>query len=227
MAAARVQPGRGRKLLSSFHSMVLEMIKRGVLTHDILTGISIRGGSRYDAPVVIPTEREAYALLTAADDLANSKNRQISKSWERYRPMLYLAFDTGMRPQEYVVVPTFNIEDRGVKVDRALERGGGKISVTKTPAGRRFIDVSPEIVDMVRTFSKDHPVAANPHSLVFPTRSGHWQSTDTWRKRGFYAACEKAGLMETVESTAKRSNARSTALTPSGTSMRRCSLKSA
>jgi hypothetical protein len=54
--------------------------------------------------------------------------------------MLYLAADSGMRPQEYIVVPTFNLTNARIKVDRALERGGVKISVTKTPAVRRFID---------------------------------------------------------------------------------------
>lgn len=186
------------KLLSSFHSMVLELIKRGILTNDFVTSVSIRSGSRYDTPVVIPSEKEVLALLKAADDLANSKNRQIQKSWERYRPMLYLAADTGMRPQEYIVLPDYNIEDTGVKVDRALERGGLKISVTKTPAGRRFIELSPETLDMVRYYANECAVQ-NKHSLVFPTASGHWQSTDNWRKRGFNAACEKAGLMETVE----------------------------
>ncbi len=32
-------------------------------------------------------------LLTAADRLANSKNPQVRRSWERYRPILYLAQD--------------------------------------------------------------------------------------------------------------------------------------
>lgn len=187
------------KLLSSFHSMVLELVTRGLLSHDFVSGVSIRNGSRYDEPVTIPTEADVLALLAAADRLANSKNRQIQKSWERYRPMLYLAADTGMRPQEYIVVPTFNIEDSGVKVDRALERGGKRISVTKTPAGRRFIEVSPEIVGMLRSYVETCPVEKNPHSLVFPTSSGQWQSTDNWRKRGFYAACEEANLIETVE----------------------------
>ena len=186
------------KLLSSFHSMVLELIKRGILPHDFVTGISIRGGSRYDTPVVIPSENDVLALLRAADELANSKNRQIQKAWERYRPMLYLAADTGMRPQEYIVVPDYNIEDTGVKVDRALERGGQRISVTKTPAGRRFIELSPDTLDMVRYFANECAVE-NKHSLVFPTASGHWQSIDNWRKRGFNVACERAGLMETVE----------------------------
>lgn len=186
------------KLLSSFHSMVLELVKRGVLTHDMVTGVSIRSGSRYDEPVVIPSEADVVALLTAADKLANSENLQIQKSWERYRAMLYLAADTGMRPQEYIVVPNSNLDDHGVNVDRALERGGHKISVTKTPAGRRYIELSPETRDMVRHYAKNHAVE-NDHDLIFPTATGHWQSIDNWRKRGFYVACEKADLLETVE----------------------------
>lgn len=186
------------KLMSSFHSMVLEMIKRGVIAHDFVSGVSIRGSSRYDTPPVIPTEREILELLRTADKLANSKNKQTARCWERYRPMLYLAVDTGMRPQEYLVVPDFNIFESEVKVDRALERGNKKISVTKTPAGRRYIDISPDIREMVLDYAENHAVE-NKYSLVFPTSTGMWQSTDNWRKRGFYWVCEEAGLMETVE----------------------------
>lgn len=186
------------KLLSSFHSMILEMMKRGIIDRDIVIGVSIRGDSRYDTPVVIPTEAEVHALLAAADRLANSRNMRIQKTWQRYRAMLYLAADSGMRPQEYIVVPRQNLSEAGVKVDRALERGGAKISVTKTPAGRRIIDLSPHVLEMVLHYADSHAVT-NKHDLVFPTASGHWQSTDNWRKRGFYVACEEAGLMETVE----------------------------
>jgi hypothetical protein len=51
--------------------------------------------------------------------------------------MIYLAGDTGMRPGEYLALPRFNITSIEVKVDRAVERSGQKISVTKTPAGSR------------------------------------------------------------------------------------------
>lgn len=186
------------KLLSSFHSMVLELVKRGVLAHDIVSGVNIRGVSRYDEPVAIPTESDIHALLAAADQLANSKNKQTARTWQRYRPMLYLAADTGMRPQEYLVIPKSNFATNGVKVDRALERGGYRISVTKTPAGRRFIELSDDTMDMVRHYAEHHAVE-NEHDLVFPTASGHWQSTDNWRKRGFYTACEEAGLMTMVD----------------------------
>jgi integrase len=174
------------------------MMKRGVIDRDIVVGVSIRGDSRYDEPVVIPTEAEVQALLAAADRLANSKSKRIQKTWERYRAMLYLAADTGMRPQEYIVVPRTNLADGGVKVDRALERGGDRISVTKTPAGRRFIELSPHVTDMVLHYAENHGIVSK-YDLVFPTASGHWQSTDNWRKRGFYVACEEAALMERIE----------------------------
>jgi integrase len=186
------------KLLLSFHSMVFELLTRGVLTHDFVRGVSILGSTRHDAPAVIPTEQDVRALLAAADRLANSKNKQIQDSWERYRPMLYLATDSGMRPQEYVVVPDYNFKDGGVTVDRALEKGGKKIANTKTPAGRRFIELSAHVTEMVEHYRK-HKTVKNDHNLVFPTSSGHWQSIDNWRARGFYYACEAAGLMETVE----------------------------
>lgn len=190
-----------RRLLMSFHSMVLELMSRGVLTHDIVAGVTVHANSRYHEPVAIPSEKEIHDLLAAADRLANSRNKQISEAWERYRPMLYLAVDSGMRPQEYIVVPEFNVHDDGVQVDRALESGDRKISVTKTPAGRRFIDLSPDTVDMLRYCSKGHDVPAklNTHCLVFPTSSGRWQSPDNWRKRGFNAACIEAGLVEYAE----------------------------
>lgn len=147
--------GQSRIVLSSFHSMIIEMVNRGILAHDIAASVSIRGSSRYDTPVIIPTIEDVQNLLLAADKLADSKNAQIARSWERYRPMLYLAADSGMLPQQYVVVPRFNVLGNGVKVDRALEMGGYKISVTKTPADRRLIDLSPDTVDMI-TYNADN-----------------------------------------------------------------------
>lgn len=187
-----------RKTLTSLHAVIKEMAMRGHIASNVAAGVAIRADSRYDAPVVIPTINEVASLLAAADRLANSKNKQTARTWKRYRPILYLAADSGMRPQEYLVVPQRNLFDSGVKVDRALERGGYKISVTKTPAGRRFIDLSPETFDLVEHYA-EHEAAENKYDLVFPTANGRWQDTDNWRKRGFYKACEEAGLVEEHE----------------------------
>lgn len=46
---------QARKALSSFHSMVLEMVGRGLMAHDIAAGVTINSNSRYDEPATIPT----------------------------------------------------------------------------------------------------------------------------------------------------------------------------
>ncbi len=184
------------KVLLSFHSVIKEVLSREIVAHDMAAGVTIAATSRLDEPVAIPSEREIQALLKAADRLANSKNLQTKQTWERYRPMLYLAVDSGMRPQEYLVVATSSLKERGVSVDRALDGGGEKITVPKTRAGRRFIDLSQQTLDMVRHYANTHSVE-NDHDLVFPTRTGSWQSVRNWRNRGFAAACAAAGLMVT------------------------------
>jgi len=181
-------------VLSSFHSMILEMVFRGVLPHDVAARVSIREQSRYEEPVTIPSEKEVMDLLAAADRLANSKNRQTQRTWERFRPILYLAADSGMRPQEYLAIADAAVRDNGAYVTRAVERSGDKLSVPKTAAGRRFVDLSPDVYDMVRHYA-DHHAIENDHDLVFPTSTGRWLTPVNWRHRGFAAACFEAGLI--------------------------------
>lgn len=187
------------KTLRTLHGVLGEMATRGHLPVNVCTGVSVRKETRYDEPIEVPTHEDVRALLRAADELANSKNRQTARAWERYRPMLYLAIDSGMRPQEYVAVAGSNLRDGGIYVDRAIDRGG-TLSVTKTPAGRRFIELSPDTFEMIAHY-RDHIAMENKFDLIFPTSGGRWQSLDNWRKRGFGEACEQAGLMdiETVD----------------------------
>lgn len=184
---------QARKTLSSFHTVLKEMALRGYIASNPANGISIKSSSRYETPVEIPSLREVHSLLETADKLANSKNARIAKTWERYRPMLYLAVDSGMRPQEYLVLPKSNVFETGVMVTQALERGGHKISVTKTKAGRRFIDLSDDTLEMIN-FYAENQADDSVHDLVFPTATGHWQQVENWRNRGFRVACLEAGL---------------------------------
>lgn len=191
-----------RKSLTYFHSALGEMALRGYVAANVAAGINVSSTSRYEQPVTPPTLAEFQALLAAADRLANSKNLQIARAWERYRPMIYLAGDTGMRPGEYLALPSFNVSETEVKVDRAIERSGRQISVTKTPAGWRWIDISPDTADMVLHCAKTHGIDSK-YDLVFPVASGRWQSITNWRKLGFAAVCFEAGLVETVERNGK------------------------
>lgn len=183
-----------RKVLFVFQSMMKEMSVRGRIPTNCAFGISVRDDSRYDEPVVIPSTSEIKALLRAGDDLSNATNQTVAKPWKRYRPMLYLAVDSGMRPQEYIAAAKSALEPRGIRVERAVEGDGRKISVTKTPAGRRFIDLSAGTLDMVRHYA-EKVALPNDYDLIFPDKSGGWQSRRNWQRRGFNVACEKAGLM--------------------------------
>ena len=183
------------KVLSTLHSIMKEMAIRGVIPHNVASGISIRTDSRYEAPIKVPSKSDVLALLSAADTLANSKNIQIAKTWRRYRPILYLAADSGMRPQEYLALSKQNITDKGVLVDRAIDGSGFGLSVTKTKAGRRFIDLSTETIAMIRHYA-DHHAVDNEYDLVFPAQNGRWMCRRNWQRRGFNAACKEAGLVE-------------------------------
>ncbi len=184
--------------MTALFGIFQELCIRDIIAANIVTNITVRTDSRYDQPVSVPSQDDVFALLSAADRLAESSNKRIANSWARYRPMLYLAADSGMRPQEYVAVAKAAFVDGGVHVTRAIERPGTRISVTKTKAGRRFIDLSPEVYEMVQNYIRRHSID-NRHDLVFPTSTGHWQCVDHWRKRGFNVACLEAGLVKLVE----------------------------
>ena len=209
------------KVLTSFHSMVLELVSRAAMTYDIAAGVTISAASRYDEPVVIPTEREIAALLTAADKLANSKNVLFEKTWRRYRPMLYLAVDSGMRPQEYLVVSTSSLRPTGVEVTRALDGGGTEITVTKTKAGRRLIDLNADTLAMVRHYADNH-AAKNDYDLVFPCSMANGKAFGIGATADSEEPVKRLDLWKKLKRTAKRSSGRSTSRMTYGTFTLRC-----
>ena len=98
-----------------------------------------------------------------------------------------------MRPQEYLAISNAALDKHGVHVLRAIDGSGHFLSVTKTTAGRRYIDLSSEVLDMVRHYSSHH-AATNEYDLVFPAENGRWMCRKNWQRRGFNSACMKAGL---------------------------------
>ena len=182
------------KVLFSLQSMMKEMTVRGLIPNNCAASISIRSNSRYDTPVIVPSMADIQALLQAADELSNVPNQTVAKPWQRYRPMLYLAVDSGMRPQEYLAAAKSALTQHGIRVERAIEGDGSKISVTKTPSGRRLIDLSEGTLAMVRHYA-EKIAEPNDYDLIFPDKSGSWQCRRNWQRRGFDVACERAGLM--------------------------------
>jgi integrase len=185
---------KAQKVLSSFHSVLIEMQSRGLISHDPAEAVSIGIESRYREPVQIPTLEELQHILKTADKLANDKNADIARAWERYRAMVYLAADSGMRPQEYLALPLSGLAARGINVTQALDTSN-EIGPPKTKAGRRYIPVGAESLDMARSYAKK----AESETFVFPARqSGGYQRYNNFLRRGWHVLMEEAGLVEEV-----------------------------
>jgi integrase len=115
-----------RRTLSSFHSVLIEMKHQGFVRDDCAAGITIKSGGRYESDedeVEIPTDAELRDILGAADWMGK-KNSFMDKCWARYRPMIYLATFSGMRPSEYRGLPWTNMFEDHVIIRQRADKTG-------------------------------------------------------------------------------------------------------
>src|SRR6516225_5237437 len=187
---------QAKRTLSCFHSMLIEMVTQGVLTTDPAARITIQR-SRYQEPVEIPSIAEVQSILAAADRLANHKYKYISQPWQRYRAMIYLASDSGLRPQEYLALPTADLLERGIRVTQAVSRSN-RIEVPKSPAARRYLPVSTDVLGMTRHYIDRHE-GPNLAGLVYPGEHGGHQQYGHFSKRCWRTLMTEAGLVQEKE----------------------------
>jgi len=76
------------------------------------------------------------------------KNDFMEKCWLRYRPMIYLATFSSMRPSECWRLPWSNIFEDHVTVRQRADKTG-IIGPVKSKAGRRTIDLPRLVSDIV------------------------------------------------------------------------------
>lgn len=183
-----------RKVLSSFHSVLIEMLDRGYIGHDPAFGVRIQGEASL---IEIPDVSEVKKILQAADALGEADHTQIRDAWKRYRPMIYLAVASGMRPQEYVALPRRDVLASGIRVSQAMNRSG-EIGPPKTRAGNRVIDVGPEAVDMIRDFMGKK---GDGDDLVFGTKTGRPINLVPFRAAAWTPVMRQAGLIVVDEET--------------------------
>jgi integrase len=111
--------------------------------------------------------------------------------------MIYLAADSGMRPQEYLALPIDDLLEQGVRITQALDRSN-RIGPPKSRAARRYIPVGGETIEMARAYlnGQDGP---NSMQLLFPGERGQYQRYNNYLRRGWHTLMEKAGLMQETE----------------------------
>lgn len=187
-----------RRALSSFHSVMIEMHRQGAITSDPATGITVKTGGRYDDDadgVEIPTDSEMRSIYAAADRLA-LKNGYMAKCWARYRPLIYLAGFTGMRPSEYRGLSWSQVAADHIVVRQRAD-ATGIIGPVKSRAGRRTLYLPALVSDMLSDWRAICP--ASTGDLVFPTASGKPMMLTNFRAGCWDPLMREAGLMEAVE----------------------------
>lgn len=183
-----------RRTLSSFHSVIIEMGRHGLIKDDPAAGITIRSDGRYDDSghgIEIPTDAEMRDLLAATDAMAG-RNRQFAKAWAKYKPMIYLAAFTGMRPSEYRGLPWSSIDVDRVHVRQRADKDG-RIGPVKSRAGRRTIYIPALVSDMLDDWKEACPPSA--HDLVFPTATGRPMALNNFTRRAWEPLLKEAGLV--------------------------------
>lgn len=181
-----------RRTLSSLHSVLIEMKHQGHIKDDPAAGITVKTG-RYEeeeSEVEIPSDQEMRDIFGAADVLAQ-KSERYAKSWARYRPMIYLAGFSGMRPSEYRGLPWSSIHEDHITVRQRADKNG-IIGPVKSRAGRRTIYLPQLVIDMLNEWQGISDYQEN--GLVFPTSNGKPQLLGRFRRSAWLPLLREAGL---------------------------------
>ena len=184
-----------RRTLSSFHSVLLEMKLQGIIRDDPAAGVTIRSGGRYEdenSEIQIPSDQEVRDILAAADEMGNA-NAFMAQVWARYRPLIYLAAFSGMRSSEIRGLAWNDLYHDRVEVRQRAD-ARGVIGPVKSRAGRRTIELSRRITDMIFDWRAHCPTC--DADLVFPTRRGRPIPANSIRLKAWLPLLRNVGLTE-------------------------------
>lgn len=192
-----------QKALQYLKSALDEALLRGHVGANCWSGVSLalgRSGAGQDE-VEIPSRAEVDALLSTArmlrDDPAGVLEwnkmdaawrahyealgpqgwNQVQVAWVRYYPMTAAALWTGVRRSELRAVfkEDLDLAGRVLRVRRSADRYN-QINDTKSPAGRRTIELPKLLVDILREWLVS---PARPASCCFPRPQGRCRTRTT------------------------------------------------
>lgn len=181
-----------RRTLSSFHSVLIEMRRQGFLLDDPAHGVTIRSDGRHEDSqrAAIPADAEIRDILAAIDLLAK-RSKQLARAWRRYKPMIYIALFTGMRPSEYRGLSWAQVDGDRIHVTQRADKDG-RIGPVKSRAGRRTLFIPESVAAMLSEWRKHCP--ESPDDLVFPTNTGKPMPLNNFTRRAWEPLLREAGL---------------------------------
>ena len=108
--------------------------------------------------------------------------------------MIFLAADSGMRPQEYLALADSDLLEKGIRITQALDRSN-RIGPPKSRAGRRYIPVGAETMEVVRAYRKGRK-GSPKDGLLFPGETGGHQRYNNYLRRGWHVLMEHASMID-------------------------------
>ncbi len=152
------------KAVRALSMIVTEAMRRGLVSQNVVRGVTVRRSSRDKKRVVIPPIEHLKALIAAADRLGADDPRM--------PVLLRLAMLTGLRSSELRGLgwPNIDLVKGALSVTQRADRWNS-IGDPKSEAGSRAIPIGPALVSMLRAWKLQCP--PSPLDLVFPNRRGH------------------------------------------------------
>jgi integrase len=99
-----------------------------------------------------------------------------------------------MRPQEYLALADSDLLEKGIRITQALDRSN-RIGPPKSRAGRRYIPVGSETLEMVRAYKKARR-SPTKDGLLFPGETGGHQRYNNYLRRGWHVLLEHASMID-------------------------------
>lgn len=188
-AMPKVSRSTARKVLSSFKSILLVGGASASVMH-AARQIKIKvDEGRHGTMVEIPEPGDITKILAAATERAESTNKWISKTWRRWRALLYTAAMTGMRQSELRGL-TWEHVDFKTGVIRVRQRADekGNIGKVKSESAIRDIPLSGTLATVLKAWKLACPTG----DLCFPNWQGKVESGANIHTRCWAPALDRA-----------------------------------
>jgi len=112
--------------------------------------------------------------------------------------LFHLALHSGLRKGELLGLQWKSVDlDAGTIYVRE-QYSHGAVTTPKTDAGRRYVPIDPDTMKQLRRWRAVARRPVDGLDLVFPTSTGHHQSSSNVNSRGFKPALDRAGLPSSI-----------------------------
>jgi integrase len=176
IARLKIGPKSVRNVVGLLREMWHSAQAWGYVQHDPFFGITL------------PTRGLVEERFLSLDEM----KRVIEAANEPHKTYYWILAEAGVRAGEIGALPVRNLllDQAAIRITQNVWHG--KIQTVKSVKGNRLCEISPQLVEHLRTYLRGWK--PNSAGLLFTTRNGTPWDTDVIRKRKLYPLLEKLGI---------------------------------